>query len=52
MSRIFRENSAQPAVYAGIQIDKKRRRRLREKRMAMGHKADDYDDSGLTRQTQ
>lgn len=52
MSRIFRENAAQPAVYAGMQIDKKRRRRLQEKRMAMGHKADDHDNSGLTRQTQ
>lgn len=52
MSRIFRENAAQPAAYAGMQIDKKRRRRLQEKRMAMGHKADDHDNSGLTRQMQ
>lgn len=52
MSRIFRENAAQPAIYAGMQIDKKRRRRLQEKRMAMGHKADDHEDCGLTQQTQ
>ena len=52
MSRIFRENAAQPAIYAGLQIDKKRRRRLQEKRMAMGHKADDHNDSGLTQQIQ
>ena len=52
MSRIFRENTAQPAIYAGMQIDKKRRRRLQEKRMAMGHKADDHEDRGLTQQTQ
>lgn len=38
--------------YAGMQIDKKRRRRLQEKRMAMGHKADDHEDRGLTQQTQ
>ena len=44
MSRIFHENAAQPAIYAGMQIDKKRRRRLQEKRMAMGHKADDHED--------
>ena len=44
MSRIFRENAAQPAIYAGMQIDKRRRRRLQEKRMAMGHKADDHED--------
>lgn len=47
MSRIFRENATQPAIYAGMQIDKKRRRRLQEKRMAMGHKADDHEDRGL-----
>lgn len=52
MSRIFRENAAKPAIYAGMQIDKKRRRRLQEKRMAMGHKADDHEDRGLTQQTQ
>ena len=52
MSRIFRENGAQPAIYAGMQIDKKRRRRLQEKRMAMGHKADDHEDSGLTQPSQ
>ena len=52
MSRIFRENAAQPAIYAGMQIDKKRRRRLQEKRMAMGHKADDHEDRGLTQRTQ
>lgn len=52
MSRIFRENAAQPAVYAEMQIDKKRRRKLQEKRMAMGHKADDHEDCGLTQQTQ
>ena len=44
MSRIFRENAAQPAIYAEMQIDKKRCRRLQEKRMAMGHKADDHED--------
>ena len=52
MSRIFRENAAQPTIYAGMQIDKKRRRRLQEKRMAMGHKADDHEDSGLTQPSQ
>ena len=52
MSRIFRENAAQPAIYAEMQIDKKRRRRLQEKRMAMGRKADDHEDRGLTQQTQ
>ena len=29
---------------AGLHIDKKRRRMLREKRMALGHKADDHEE--------
>ena len=52
MSRRVRENAAQPAIDAGMQIDKKRRRRLQEKRMAMGHKTYDHEDRGLTQQTQ
>lgn len=48
MSRIFRENSAQPAIYKSMKIDKKRRYELQRKRLAMGHKADDHDDSGLS----
>lgn len=44
MSRIFQSNSAPPGNPAGIRIDSKRRRRLMEKRMAMGHKADDHEE--------
>lgn len=44
MGRIFREQSASDAIQAGLHIDKKRRRMLREKRMALGHKADDHED--------
>lgn len=44
MSRIFQNNSAPPGNPAGIRIDSKRRRRLAEKRMAMGHKADDHEE--------
>ena len=38
MGRIFREQSASDAIQTGLHIDKKRRRMLREKRMALGHK--------------
>ena len=44
MGRIFREQSASDAIQACLHIDKKRRRMLREKRMALGHKADDHEE--------
>ena len=45
MGRIFREQSADDAVQQGLHIDRKRRRMLQEKRMALGHKADDHEDT-------
>ena len=36
MGRIFQEQSAADTIQAGLHIDKKRRRMLREKRMALG----------------
>lgn len=44
MSKIFRENTATGGAFAGIQIDRKRRKKLQEKRIALGHKADDHED--------
>ena len=44
MGRIFREQSASDAIQVGLHIDKKRRRMLWEKRMALGHKADDHEE--------
>ena len=44
MSKIFRENTATGGAFAGIKIDRKRRRKLQEKRIALGHKADDHED--------
>ena len=51
MSRIFRDNSMPPRNPAGIRIDSKRRKRLTEKRMAMGHKADDHEEQVSYQQT-
>ena len=45
MGHIFQEQSAADTIQAGLHIDKKRRRMLREKRMALGHKADDHEDA-------
>ncbi len=42
MSRVFRSNM--PVIPPVLRIDSKRRRRLQEKRMAMGHKRDDHED--------
>ena len=45
MSRVFRGNM--PVIPPALHIDSKRRRRLMEKRMAMGHKRDDHEDEQL-----
>ena len=47
MSRIFREQAMPPANPEGVRIDSKRRKRLQEKRMAMGHKANDHEDQTM-----
>lgn len=46
MSRIFRENATADVTHRGMQIDRKRRRALQEKRIAMGHKPDDHEEQG------
>ena len=51
MGRIFRDHSAPPRNPAGIRIDSKRRRFLMEKRLAMGHKADDHEEPAPNQQT-
>ena len=51
MGRIFRDNSKPPHNPEGIRIDSKRRKRLTEKRMAMGHKADDHEEQVQYQQT-
>lgn len=45
MRRMFRGNM--PVIPPTLRIDSKRRRRLMEKRMAMGHKRDDHEDEQL-----
>ena len=43
MSRIFQDNSVPKSRPGGIQIDRKRLKKLQEKRMASGHKPDDHE---------
>lgn len=45
MGSIFRDAARQDSTHATLQIDRKRRRRLQEKRMAMGHKRDDHEEA-------
>ncbi len=44
--RTFRDNSVPKSRPGGIQIDRKRLKKLQEKRIAMGHKPDDHEYSG------
>ena len=43
MGKIFRDNAAPPSNPMGIRIDSKRRKKLMQKRLAMGHKQDDHE---------
>lgn len=43
MGQIFRDNAAPPSNPMGIRIDSKRRKKLMQKRLALGHKQDDHE---------
>ena len=45
MGQIFRENAAPPSNPMGIRVDSKRRKKLIQKRLAMGHKQDDHEQA-------
>ena len=45
MGKIFRDNAAAPSNPMGIRIDSKRRKKLMQKRLAMGHKQDDHEQT-------
>ena len=45
MVQIFRENAAPPSNPMGIRVDSKRRKKLIRKRLAMGHKQDDHEQT-------
>ena len=44
MSRVFQENSLPRSRPGGIQIDRKRLRKLREEKTAQGHKPNDHEE--------
>ena len=43
MGQIFRDNAAPPSNSMSIRIDSKRRKKLMQKRLAMGHRQDDHE---------
>ena len=43
MGQIFRDNAVPPSNPMGIRVDSKRRKKLMQKRLALGHKQDDHD---------
>ena len=45
LGQIFRENATPPSNPMGIRIDSKRRKKLMQKRLAMGHKQDDHEQT-------
>ena len=44
LANTFRDNAQPPANPAGLRIDSKRRQKLMQKRLAMGHKPDDHEE--------
>ena len=43
MGNIFRDN-VRASGYRGLQLDRKRRKELREWKIALGHREDDHED--------
>ena len=46
MSRIFQDNSLPKHSPAGMRTDRKLLQKIREKKIAMGHKPDDHEEQG------
>ena len=51
MGQIFRGNAAPPSNPMGIRVDSKRRKKLMQKRLALGHKQDDHEQAQEREQT-
>ena len=43
LGQIFQQNSIPPAAPVGHQVDRKLRRKIQEKKIALGHKPDDHE---------
>ena len=47
MGRLFEDRCLTDTMQRSLQIDRKRRRQLLKKKMAMGHKADDHENEEI-----
>ena len=50
MARIFQDKKPEMPAGGFAMTDRKLRRRIQEKKIAMGHKADDHEDAGIRMQ--
>ena len=44
MGRIFQDNSVPPSPPGGQRVDRKLRQKIRQKKIALGHKPDDHEE--------
>ena len=51
MGRIFQEQRPQPVAGMRVAVDSKLKRKIREKKIAMGHKPDDHEEQGQAMQS-
>ena len=50
LGQLFESNCKTDLMHRGIQMDRKRRRQLLEKRLALGHRADDHEEQTMGQQ--
>lgn len=48
VGRIFEDQHPRPATGPRVEVDSKLKRKIREKKIAMGHKPDDHEEQGQT----
>ena len=48
VGRIFEDQRPRPAAGPRVEVDSKLKRKIREKKIAMGHKPDDHEEQGQT----
>ena len=48
MGNIFREQRQLPSTGMQVVVDSKLKQKIREKKIAMGHKPDDHEEQGQT----
>jgi hypothetical protein len=50
LARIFRDNVTEDDFHKCAHVDRKRRRQMQDKRLALGHKPDDHEEQELEQQ--